>query len=283
MKLQNILRAIRRADQDFNLIDDGDRIALALSGGKDSMLLWLALSQYQKFKGKNFTVCAIHIDVGFSEKETALMQDFAKKYDLELHIIPTRINEILQMQQNLQGEKISCSLCSTLKKGMLIDEAKKLGCNKVALGHHGDDAVETVLLNLIHGGRFATFAPIQYMSRADIHMIRPMVYLKEEDIIKACALNEIPAVKPVCPNDGTSQRQEMKDMLSSLYDAYPSAHDNFFKALVNRKEDRLWMTETDRKASGLPERELTGAQSRRKPEQANKSEQTETDRAEKAE
>lgn len=243
MKLQPILRQIRRADQDFHLIEPGDRLAIALSGGKDSMLLWLALSMYSKFKGKDFTLCAIHIDVGFSEDERKLMEDFAEKYGLELHVVETGIYKILQMEQNLQGERISCSLCSTLKKGTLIEKAKELGCNKVVFGHHADDAIETVLLNLIHGARFAAFAPKQYMSRTGMTMIRPLVYAREDEIIQTCKANSIPAVKPVCPNDGYSQRQEMKDLLAGLYEKYPMAKDNFLKALTNRQEDRLWVIE----------------------------------------
>lgn len=247
MKLQTLLRKIRLADQDFRLIEPGDKLALALSGGKDSMLLWLALSMYQKFKGKDFSLCAIHIDVGFSSKETELMKEFAEKYNLELHIVDTRIFDILNLPENLQGDRISCSLCSTLKKGTLIEEAKKLGCNKVVFGHHADDATETILLNLIHGGRFACFSPSQYMSRTDVTLIRPLVYATEEEIIKACRDNEIPAVKPVCPNDGHSQRQEMKELLNELYAHYPMAKENFQIALTNRKEDRLWQKVEDQK------------------------------------
>lgn len=240
MKLQTILRGIRKADEDFHLIEPGDHLALALSGGKDSMLLWIALDMYRRFKGKDFTLTAIHIDVGFDDLDHKLMKDFAAEHNLDLHIVPTKIYDILKLDQNRQNGRICCSLCSTLKKGTLIEEAQKLGCKKVVFGHHGDDAVETVLLNLIHGGRFATFSPRQYMSRTGVTMIRPMVYLSEQEIIQACALNSIPSVKPVCPNDGHSQRQEMKDLLDTLYKEYPTAKDNFFKALVNRKEDRLW-------------------------------------------
>lgn len=243
MKIQTILRGIRNADQDFNLIEPGDRLAVALSGGKDSMLMWIALSMYSRFKGKDFSLCAIHVDVGFSQKENELMQEFAKKHNLELHIVETHIYDILKLEKNLQGGRIQCSLCSTLKKGTLIGEAKRLGCNKIVFGHHADDAIETILLNLIHGGRFATFMPKQHMSRTNLTMIRPMVYLKEAEIIQACAFNDIPAVKPVCPNDGYSQRQEMKDMLNGLYANYPGAQDSFIKALTNRKEDKLWTIE----------------------------------------
>ncbi len=240
MKLQPILRAIRHADEDYGLIAPGDKLALALSGGKDSMLLFLALSIYQKFQGKDFSLCAIHVDLGNTHQENHLMEEFAHQYGLDLHIVKTHIYDILEMEQNKKNGKIQCSLCSTLKKGTLMETAKKLGCNKVVFGHHGDDAMETLLMNMIHGSRMATFRPLQYMSRMDMTMIRPFVYLKEEEIIQACLQNNIPHVKPVCPNDGHSERTHMKALLQSLYTQYPEAHDNFLTALSNRKGDQLW-------------------------------------------
>ncbi len=240
MKLQPILRAIRHADEDYGLIQPKDKLAVALSGGKDSMLLFLALSIYQKFQGKDFSLCAIHVDLGNAQQENHLMEDFAQKYGLELHIVKTHIYEILEMEQNKKNGKIQCSLCSTLKKGTLMETAKNLGCNKVVFGHHGDDAMETLLMNMIHGSRLATFRPLQYMSRMDMTMIRPFVYLKEEEIIQACLQNNIPHVKPVCPNDGHSERTNMKVLLQSLYAKYPEAHDNVLSALSNREGDQLW-------------------------------------------
>lgn len=240
MKLQNVLRAVRQADIDFNMIEPGDHLAVAVSGGKDSMLLFLALSVYQRFEGKDFTLCGIHIDMGFKDKENELMRQFADQHHLDLHIVPSQIYEILNLDQNKKEGRIQCSLCSVLKKGTLMDTAKELGCNKVVFGHHGDDAMETILMNMIHGGRIATFSPVQYMSRMDMCIIRPFIYLKEDEIVKACIANNIPHVKPVCPNDGHSERQTMKDLLSKLYKMYPDAHDNFMTALVNRPADQLW-------------------------------------------
>lgn len=243
MKIQSVLRAIRNADRDFGLIEDGDHIAVALSGGKDSMLLFVALGMYQKFKGKNFKLCGIHVDVGFEEFEHELMKQFAQQYGLNLYIEKTRIYEILQNEKNLHNGKIQCSLCSTLKKGVLFEKAKELGCNKIALGHHGDDAVETLFLNMIHGSKIATFLPKQYMSRMDMYMIRPLVYMKESEIVGVTAENDIPSVRRVCPNDGYTQRQEMKELLDVLYEKYPMAHDNFITSLSNTKQVSLWNKE----------------------------------------
>lgn len=240
MKLQNILRNIRQADQDFHLIEDGDKVAVALSGGKDSMLLFLALAQYQKFKGKNFELLAIHVDPGFDEELNVPMEEFARKHGLELHIVNTRIYPILQQEQHLHNGKIQCSLCSTLKKGTLFDTAKELGCNKVAFGHHGDDAIETLLLNMVHGAKVATFRPDQYMSRTDMHLIRPLVYCFEDEIKEACALNDVPAARKVCPNDGFTQRESMKDIVSQLAGTGADARKNLLKALGNQEQILLW-------------------------------------------
>lgn len=244
MNLQNILKQIRRADQEFGLIGKGDKVAVALSGGKDSMLLFLALSLYQKFAHTDFELVGIHIDVGFEDFDHEAMVDFARKHNLELHIVKTRIFSMLQQEKNLSNTgQIQCSLCSTLKKGSLFKTAKELGCTSVALGHHGDDAVETLLLNMIHGGKASTFLPKQYMSRMDMYSIRPLVYLSEQEIIDACKANDIPAVRRVCPNDGFTQRQEMKELLNTLYERYPSAHENFFKALINEEQSQLWFSD----------------------------------------
>lgn len=239
MKIQSALRAIRKADQDFNLIQDNDSICVALSGGKDSMLLFVALSMYQKFSKHPFSLCGIHVDVGFEDFEHEKLKSFAKQYNLTLYIEKTHIFEILKQHPSNSG-KIQCSLCSTLKKGVLFDKAKELGCNKIAFGHHGDDAIETLFLNMIHGSKIATFLPDQYMSRMDMHMIRPLIYMKEEQIQSLCELNDIPSVKRVCPNDGTTQRQEIKELLKKLYVRYPQAQENFLNSLSNQDQISLW-------------------------------------------
>lgn len=242
MKIQSVLRAIRKADQDFGLIEDNDKICVALSGGKDSMLLFVALSMYQKFAPQPFSLCGIHVDVGFEDFEHEKMKDFAQTHHLDLHIEKTKIFDILKLHPNRKGN-IQCSLCSTLKKGVLFEKAKALGCNKIALGHHGDDAIETLLLNMVHGSKIATFLPKQYMSRMDMYMIRPMVYLKEQEIIAICQNNHIPAVRRVCPNDGVTQRQQMKDILHQFYRQFPQAQDNFLNALSNQEQLSLWKKE----------------------------------------
>ena len=223
MKLQKLLSYGIKAIKKYDMIHDNDVIAVGISGGKDSMLLFLCLSMYQKFRDKNFELVGIHIDVGFEDFEHDTMKEFAKKYNLNLHIEKTRIFEILKKNEN--KEKIQCSLCANLKKGALFKvatdkHAKDLGCNKLALGHHSDDAIETLFLNMIHGGKISTFQPCQYMSKTQLTMIRPMVYCEEKEIIKTCINNDVPSVKRVCPNDGFTQRQEIKDILNELYEKF---------------------------------------------------------------
>lgn len=240
MQLQNILSGLRKADQDFGLIQPGDKIAVALSGGKDSMLLLLALSMYQKFPHTDFELVGIHVDAGFEDFDHALMHQFCREHNLKLHVEKTKIFTILQLEKNLHRGKIQCSLCSTLKKGVLFETAKKLGCNKVAFGHHADDAVETLFLNMIHGSKIAVFQPLQPMSRMEMDLIRPLCYVREKDIEEACRINEIPSVRRVCPNDGHTQRQQMKEELAALYTKYPMAYDNFVSALSNVDQVSLW-------------------------------------------
>ncbi|MCF0106873.1 MAG: tRNA 2-thiocytidine(32) synthetase TtcA [Holdemanella sp.] len=238
MNLQYALKRIQKADHDFNMIQDGDKIAVGLSGGKDSMLLFLCLSIYQKFNDKNFELVGIHIDVGFEDFEHDTMKDFARQYNLNLYIEKTRIFEILKRNEN--KDKIQCSLCSNLKKGALCKVAMDLGCNKLALGHHSDDAIETLFLNMIHGAKIATFSPCQYMSKSNMTMIRPLIYCEEKEIIKVCTKNQIPSVKRVCPNDGNTQRQEIKDLLNEFYTRYPIAQKNFLTSLSNLEQVDLW-------------------------------------------
>jgi tRNA(Ile)-lysidine synthase TilS/MesJ len=248
MNIQSALRSIRKADEDFGLIDKGDKICVAVSGGKDSLLLFLALSMYQKFEHTDFELVGIHVDVGFEEFEHEKMKEFAQRYNLDLRIIKTKIFDILKMEKNLsKSGKIQCSLCSKLKKGVLFEEAKKLGCKKIALGHHADDAVETLLMNMIHGSKIATFQPKQYMSRMEMYMIRPLVYMKESQVIALCENNCIDPVRRVCPNDGFTQRQSSKDVLEKLYALYPQAQENFITALSNTDQVSLWQKENSNK------------------------------------
>ncbi|MGX8835660.1 tRNA 2-thiocytidine biosynthesis TtcA family protein [Amedibacillus sp. YH-ame6] len=239
MNLQAILRDIRRADRDYNLIEDGDRIAVGVSGGKDSMVLLTALHMYSKFEGKNFTVVGIHIKLGFPNMNFDEVNAFCENEGIEFHKFDSIVYEILKKNLDKNGN-LKCSLCSKFKKATVIDEAKKLNCTKVAFGHHSDDAVETLLMNMIHGGKIATFLPRMYLSRTDMTFIRPLIYSYEEAIIAAQQNNDIPFVQSTCPNDGYTERQDMKELLQDFYVKYPMAKSNFVHMLSNQEQIELW-------------------------------------------
>ena len=247
MELHTILGDIRKADQDYHLIDDGDRIAVGVSGGKDSMVLLNALHMYSKFADRNFEVVGIHIKLGFPNMDFSEVVAFCRQQGITFYQYDSQVYEILKRNPDKEGN-IKCSLCSKFKKATVIDAAKKLNCTKVAFGHHSDDAVETLLMNAIHGGKLATFLPKMYMSRTDTTFIRPLVYSYESDILSALERNQIPFVKSTCPNDGYTERQAMKDMLQEFYRSYPMAQKNFIRMLYNEDQVELWHREGDHRA-----------------------------------
>lgn len=247
MELHTILGDIRKADQDYQLIDDGDRIAVGVSGGKDSMVLLTALHMYSKFADRNFEVVGIHIKLGFPNMDFSEVVAFCQNHGIAFHQFDSKVYEILKRNPDKEGN-IKCSLCSKFKKATVIEAAKKLNCTKVAFGHHSDDAVETLLMNAIHGGKLATFLPKMYMSRTDTTFIRPLVYSYESEILSALERNQIPYVKSTCPNDGYTERQAMKDMLQEFYRSYPMAQKNFIRMLYNEDQVELWHREGDHKA-----------------------------------
>jgi len=243
MAIKKVLACMRKADEMFNLIDDGDVIGVGLSGGKDSTLLLYSLYLYQ-FLAKNtfninFKIIGIHINMNFGEEDFNTILDYFKQYPIEIHTEESKIADILEL--NKKNKEIQCSLCSTLKKGAVIKTAKSLGCNKVAFAHHGDDAIETLMLNMIYGGRIATFDPKMYLTNSEITFIRPFCLTFESEIKKTAKELNIPIVSSGCPNDGYTQRQETKNMLHELYHKYPQAKDNFLLSLYNKDKVNLFI------------------------------------------
>lgn len=241
--MKKILGSIHKADLDYNMIEENDRIAVGVSGGKDSMLLLYCLHLYQKLcerRGqKKFQVIGIHIKMGFANMDFNKAIAFFEKNDIEFHCVESKLYDILKIQANEDGT-LKCSLCSTLKKGAVNRAAHDYSCNKVAFAHHSDDAVETLLMNAIYGGRLATFAPKMELSNSHITFIRPFVYARESQIVSAVQESAIPIVPSTCPMDGHTKRQDMKEMLAKLYQQYPSAKDNFLLMLHNEKQLSLW-------------------------------------------
>jgi len=239
MSVRKILGCIRKADNDFKMIEDGDRIAVGVSGGKDSMLLLYCLNLYKRFADKKFEVVGIHIEMGFPGMDFQPIEAFCATNDIEFIHYPSQIYEILKRNLNKDGS-IKCSLCSVFKKSHIIAAAQANNCTKVSFAHHADDAIETLFLNMIYGGKIATFKAKMHMSKTDTNFIRPLVYAHEKDINKAINQANIPVVTSKCPNDGHTQRQAIKDTLDALYHQYPTAKDNFLIMLHNQKQVALW-------------------------------------------
>ena len=212
--MQRVLSYLRRAVDEYGLISNGDRIAVGVSGGKDSVLLLCALNAFRRFCGIDFSLVGITLDMGFDEKTdfTPLKEYFAEA-GIEYHIRETRIGQIVF---NYRQEDSPCSLCARMRRGALHDEAKALGCNKVALGHNRDDLLETFVMNLLYEGRLGVFAPMTYLDRKDITVIRPLALMPERDVVGAANRLGLPIIRQRCPADGDTSREETKNMLLSL-------------------------------------------------------------------
>ena len=220
--MQRILSTMRRAIQDYNMISAGDKIAVGVSGGKDSLVLLAALAAFRRFSEVPFEVMGITISMGFDGMDYGEVEEFCKKIGVEYVVKKTDIAEILF---DVRKEKNPCSLCSRMRRGALNDLAKENGCNKVALGHNNEDVIETFFLSLFYEGRLNSFSPFTYLSRREIAVIRPLIYAAESDIRGYARRAKLPIVKNLCPMDGVSKRQDMKDFINEKAKA-----DRHFKA-----------------------------------------------------
>lgn len=212
--MQRVLSYMRRAVDDYNLIADGDRIAVGVSGGKDSVLLLSALNALRRFYGKEFSIVGITLDMGFDEpSDFTPLREYFGGLGIEYHVKETQIGQIVF---NARQEDSPCSLCARMRRGALHDEAKALGCNKLALGHNRDDLLETFVMNMLYEGRLGVFAPMTYLDRKDITVIRPLGLMPERDVVGAANRLSLPIVKQHCPADGDTSREETKRMLLGL-------------------------------------------------------------------
>ena len=239
--MKKILGSIRKADIDFKMIQEGDKIAVGVSGGKDSMILLYALHLYQKFSPIKFEVVGITLKLGFSGMDFDPVIDFCKENEIEYHMVDTRVYEILKEKSDEKG-RLPCSLCSKFKKALLIKKAVELGCNKVSMAHHADDATETMVMNMLHNGFISTFKAKMFMTDSKITFIRPLIYCYEAEIIKAAA-KHVPVVESTCPMDKNTGREDVKDMLKGLYSKYPHAKANLLNAMKNT--DRVSLLERE--------------------------------------
>ena len=235
--MKKVLGCVRKACEDFNLIEDGDRVGVGVSGGKDSLLLLYALSLYRRFAKQRFEVVALTLSMGLEPFDVSPIQALCDELGVRYIVRKTEIGRIIFDERK---EKNPCSLCANMRRGALNELAKEVGCNKVALGHHRDDALETLLLCLLHEGRIHTFHPKSYLSRMDLTVIRPMVYVPEKHVIHVARQLELPIVKSPCPANGNTQREEMKQLLDELCKRYPNARELMLSALRNEEQYGLW-------------------------------------------
>ena len=213
--MQRIMGYMRKAIQEYKMIENGDRIAVGISGGKDSLALAAGLAGLRRFIGIDFTLVGITLDPGWNGQYTDFtpLQQLCEKWGMEYHVIRTEIGPIVF---EAREESNPCSLCARMRRGALHDAAKAHGCNKIALGHHYDDAVETFVMNLFQEGRIGCFSPVTYLSRKDITMIRPLVFAPEHEIASAVRKAELPIVKSQCPVDGATTREWTKNWLREM-------------------------------------------------------------------
>ncbi|MCM1125070.1 MAG: tRNA 2-thiocytidine(32) synthetase TtcA [Lachnospiraceae bacterium] len=230
MKLQQVLSYIRRAVDDYQMIETGDQIAIGISGGKDSLTLLYGLHGLMRFYPKPFQIHAVTVDLGFDNLNLEKIEELCKSLGIPYTIVKTDIADIIFHQRK---ESNPCSLCAKMRKGALNEAIKAAGCNKVAYAHHKDDVVETMLMSLIFEGRFHTFSPVTYLDRMDLTVIRPLMYMNEADVIGFVRKNDIPVVKSPCPADGYTKREYVKSLLKSLNRENPGVKERMFTAIQN--------------------------------------------------
>ena len=221
MNLQQLLSPARKAIENYEMINDGDKIAVGLSGGKDSVTLLYILAGLKRFYPKKFELVAITIDLGldYDQKEVESLKNLCAELNVEYHIVPTDIYQILFVERK---EKSPCSLCSKMRRGALNTKAIELGCNKLALGHHADDLIETLFLSLFYEGRLSTFEPITYLSRANMTVIRPMIYIEEKNI------------------RAFSKDKPVKNLINQIKKDIPIAKDRMLSAITHPERNHLF-------------------------------------------
>lgn len=223
---------MRSAIERYDMIEDGDKICVGVSGGKDSVALLVALSEMRRFLPQKYELFALSLNMNFDGVATDFSEiaELCHRINVPYTVKDTRIGEIIF---DVRKEANPCSLCSRMRRGALHDATKELGCNKIALGHHLDDAVETFYMNLLQGGAVNCFSPVTYLSRKDITMIRPMIYAFEKDVLRAVNSWNLPICKSGCKADGNTERQKIKDLLAVLEKDYVNLSKKTLTALQN--------------------------------------------------
>ena len=228
MDTRRLLSYVRRAVDDYEMIAEGDRICVGISGGKDSLALLAGLANLRYFYPKKFELIALTVDMGFDGVDYTEIEAFCHELNVPYHVKKT---EIAQIIFDIRKEKNPCSLCARMRRGILHDMAKEAGCNKLALGHHMDDAAETFMMNLLSGGTAESFRPVTYLSRKDMYVIRPMIFATEKEVSCAARKLKLPVVISRCPNDKESERENVKNLLLTLEKTYPAVKEKIIGAL----------------------------------------------------
>ena len=235
--MKQVLGCIRRADEKYGLIQDGDRICVGVSGGKDSLLLMYGLKLYQMFSKKKYELCAVMLDLGIVEQDTSGIEAFAREHDIDFEVKKTDIGDVVF---NIRKEKSPCAMCAKMRRGALNDIAVAKGCNLVALGHNREDVLETFLLSLFYEARLNTFAPITYLGRTGVTVIRPLVFYPEKDAINAARRLELPVIPANCPVAGSTKREDMKNLLQDFRRIVPDVETRLMKAIADTPKYRMW-------------------------------------------
>lgn len=226
MKLQRLYSYVRHAVDDYKMIDEGDRIAVGLSGGKDSYTLLYALAGLRGFYPNKFDIAAITVDLGYPAFDTDSIKSVCDKLDVEYYVVPTRISEMI-------GDK-GCSLCARLRKGAFGEKAAELGCNKMAYAHNRDDAVETMMLSLMYEGRFSCFSPVTRYDDTCLTLIRPLIYVPAGRVMGFARSNDFPIVKNPCPYDNATERTYVRNLLGDMEKHAPGTKDRMMTAIKKK-------------------------------------------------
>lgn len=235
--MKQVLGCIRRADEKYGMIQDGDRICVGVSGGKDSLLLMYGLKLYQMFSKKKYELCAVMLDLGIVEQDTSGIEAFAREHDIDFEVKKTDIGDVVF---NIRMEKSPCAMCAKMRRGALNDIAVAKGCNLVALGHNREDVLETFLLSLFYEARLNTFAPITYLGRTGVTVIRPLVFYPEKDAINAARRLELPVIPANCPVAGSTKREDMKNLLQDFRRIVPDVETRLMKAIADTHKYGMW-------------------------------------------
>ena len=237
--MQRMLGLLRKANNDYNLIEDGDKIAVGISGGKDSIVLLALLNAYRRFSTEHFDIVAINIDMGFDtldELEVNRLEEYLAGEKIQFVREKTNIAEIIFDERK---EKSPCSLCSKMRRGALNTVAINNGCNKIALGHHADDILETFFLSLLYEGRLSTFMPKSYMDRTGMTLIRPLMYAEERQVANLARKYNLPIVHNPCPQDRHTKREEIKALIERLDSEFDGSKVKMLRAIFHPERNHL--------------------------------------------